>query len=623
MILLTVRYLLKNLNLSKLVMTMSVSCVRMYLSGVRADAFCAWDMGSQKPKERRRDMKNKIIVFTVAIVLIGIVAAVALGRPLLEKYSYSDERMDLEEYFGVQGDRAAIVLQDEIVEEQALMRDGICYFDIDTVHKYMNEIFYADIEENLLLYTDAVETTGTVIDGNTGIYTDAQGERDLGHAACFLENGVVYLAADYVKLFTNYSYEIFDQHVQVYTQWGERLNARIRKDTAVREKGGIKSPILRDMESGETVEILEKMDTWSKIKTSDSIIGYVENKRLEDESTVQETPVTDYTAPEYTGLGMDGKVSLGFHAIGATGGNATFYQMASEARGMNVIAPTWFSLNDELGNFRSFGEAGYVDTAHSTGLQVWGVLDNFNYRNETGDPVDEFKVLSSTSKRQKLVNGIVSAAVELGLDGVNIDFEQIDQKTGVHYVQFLREMSAACRRSGLVLSVDDYVPFHFNEHYRLDIQGEVADYVIIMGYDEHWHGSKEPGSVASIDYVTNGIAKTVSEVPARKVINALPLYTIVWTTNGTEVTDEYLTMNNLADFLSQVNAEPQWDETTCQNYLEWQSGEGLKQVWIEDAESIRVKLNVMSSNQIGGVAVWRLGYGTDIVWELINAYSAS
>ncbi|MCM1113730.1 MAG: glycosyl hydrolase family 18 protein [Muribaculum sp.] len=567
-------------------------------------------------------MKKKFLTVVIAVVLIGIVVLFAVGKPLLDKYSYSDERMDLDEYFGVSGERAAIILQDEQVKEQALVRDGICYFDLDTVHQYLNEIFYVDSAENLLLYTDAVETVYAVLDGNTGSYTTAQGEQNLGFPVSLVEDGTVYLAADYVKRFTNYSYEVFDRQVQVYTQWGERRTASVKKKTAVREKGGIKSPILRDMEAGETVEVLEQMETWSKIKTSDSIIGYVENKRLDSVNTVQETPVTDYQAPEYTGLPMEGKVSLGFHSIGGVGGNSTFYEMASDSKGMNVIAPTWFSLCDEWGNFRSFGEPGYVNMAHSAGLQVWGVLDNFNYRNETGTSVDEYAVLSVTSRRQKLVDEVTAAAVNLGLDGINVDFEQIASGTGVHYVQFLRELSVACRQSGLVLSVDNYVPFHFNEHYRLDIQGEIADYVIIMGYDEHWHGSGDPGSVASIDYVTNGITKTVSEVPAKKVINALPLYTIVWTTNGVNVTDEYLTLNNLAAFLNQVNAQPEWDEITCQNYLEWQSGDSLKQVWLEDAESVRVKLNVMSVNEIGGVAVWRLGYGTPEVWELINAYSS-
>lgn len=568
-------------------------------------------------------MKKKILVVLIALLLMGVLLVAVVGKPLLDKYSYSEEQMDLEKYFGVSGQMAAIILQDEMVAEQALIRDGKCYFALDTVHKYMNEVFYADVAENLLLYTDAVETTETVIEGNDGTYQNSQGTMNLGHPICLAEGDAIYLAADYVKLFTNYSYEMYDKHVQVYTQWGERNVAEIKKDTAIREKGGIKSLILRDLAKGEKVEVLEQMDNWSKVKTSDAFIGYVENKRMTEPVKENETPVTDYKAPEYTSLLMDKKVSLGFHSIGATIGNSTLYEMVSGSKGMNVIAPTWFSLCDEMGNFRSFAGKDYVDSAHSVGLQVWGVLDNFNYRNETKTPVDEYVVLSSTAKRQKLVNGITDTAVNLGLDGINIDFEQVASESGVHYVQFLRELSVKCRANGLVFSVDNYVPFHFNEHYRLDIQGQVADYVVIMGYDEHWHGSDEVGSVASIDYVTNGITKTASQVPSEKIINALPFYTIVWCTNGADVSDEYLTMNNTDAFLKQVGAEPVWDETTCQNYLEWQSASGLKQVWLEDADSIRVKLNVMTANDIGGVAVWRLGYGTQIAWELINAYSSS
>ena len=160
----------------------------------------------------------------------------------------------------------------------------------------------------------------------------------------------------------------------------------------------------------------------------------------------------------------------------------------------------------------------------------------------------------------------------------------------------------------------------FNDYYRLDIQGEVADYVIIMGYDEHWHGSKDPGSVASISYVSDGLDRTLQEVPANKVVNALPFYTILWKTEGTDVTDEYITMRNEADFMSKAGVSAEWDEVTCQNYAEWTSGSVNYQIWLEDAESIAVKLNMMTTKNIGGVAVWRLGYGTQAAWELINAY---
>ena len=377
------------------------------------------------------------------------------------------------------------------------------------------------------------------------------------------------------------------------------------------------------MEKGEVVELLEEMETWSKVKTSDSIIGYVENKRLTNRGTETEVPVTDYVAEEYTSISMQGKVSLGFHAIGGEGGNATLSDMLAEGKGINVIAPTWFSLTDNEGNFRSFANAQYVEQAHGSGLQVWGVWDNFNYKNETGAEVSSYEVLSSTTKRGKLVQSIVDTSTEYKLDGVNIDFEGLTEDSGIHYVQFLKELSVLCRSSGLILSVDNYVPFHFNNYYRLDIQGLVTDYVIIMGYDEHWHGSGDPGSVASINYVSNGLDKTLEQVPEEKVVNALPFYTILWKTDGTEVTDQYITLNNVGDYLARVNAVPEWDETTCQNYAEWESGGATYQIWVEDAESISVKLNVMNVKNLGGVAVWRLGYGTPEAWELIANYADS
>ena len=505
-----------------------------------------------------------------------------------------------------------------MVEEQALIKDGVCYFDLATVHKYLNEVFYADKTENLLLYATPTEVIRTTF-GETA-YTTAEGTQEAGYVISFADGDNGYVAADYVKLFTNYSYECYDRHVQVNTEWGTRQVAQLKKDTAVRLRGGVKSPILTQAVKGDTLEILEQMETWSKVKTADAVIGYVENKRLGEITEETETPVTDYHAPEYTSLTADSKICLGWHSIGGVAGNDTLYSMVSGTKGMNVIAPTWFSMTDENGAFRSFATAGYVTTAHQMGLQVWGVLDNFNYANENGISISTLNMLSSTTARQNLVKNVTDTAVGLGLDGINVDFEQLSSDCGPHYVEFLRELSIECRNKGLVLSIDNYVPFNFNDYYRLDIQGEVADYVIIMGYDEHWHGSKDPGSVASISYVSDGLDRTLQEVPANKVVNALPFYTILWKTEGTDVTDEYITMRNEADFMSKAGVSAEWDEVTCQNYAEWTSGSVNYQIWLEDAESIAVKLNMMTTKNIGGVAVWRLGYGTQAAWELINAY---
>lgn len=564
-------------------------------------------------------MKKRILPVIIAILLILVIAGGALGKVLLDKYSYSKEEADWNEFYQVsESDRSAIILQDEMVEEQALIRDDVCYFDLATVHKYMNEVFYADMTEKLLLYANPTEVIRTTF-GETS-YTTTEGTQDAGYVISFVEGDTVYVAADYVKLFTNYSYDCYDRHVQVYTEWGTRQVAQLKKDTAVRLRGGVKSPILTQAAKGDTLEILEQMETWSKVKTADSVIGYVENKRLGDITEETETPVTDYQEPEYTALTSDSKICLGWHSIGGAGGNDTLYSMVSGTKGMNVIAPTWFSLTDENGSIRNFGTANYVTTAHNMGLQVWGVVDNFNYANETGTAISTLNMLSSTTSRQNFVRNVTDAAVSLGLDGINVDFEQLSSDCGPHYVELIRELSIQCRNRGLVLSIANYVPFNFNDYYRLDIQGQVADYVIIMGYDEHWHGSKDPGSVASISYVSGGLDRTLQEVPANKVVNALPFYTILWKTEGTDVTDEYITMNNEADFMNRAGVTAEWDEETCQNYAEWTSGNATYQIWLEDAESIAVKLNMMATKNIGGVAVWRLGYGTQAAWELINAY---
>ena len=562
---------------------------------------------------------KRIIPVIVALLLIVIIGAVYFGEQIWDKYSYGKELADLDEYYKVTGDRVAIVLQDEMIEEQAVLKDGIVYFDLDTVHKYFNEGFYADYNEQKLLYTTAVDTT-TAVFGEKG-YSNGLNGAQMSHAVCYMDAGVLYVSAEYVRHFTNFEYLVYDRHLQVYTEWGIKNVMTVSHNTQVRTLGGIKSPILRQLEQGETVELLDQMENWSLVKTSDAVIGYVENKRLSNLSTEIETPVDDYVAPEYTSLSLEGKVSLGWHAIGGVGGNATLDEMISEGgKAINVIAPTWFSLSDNQGGFSSYGETSYVEKAHNNGLQVWGVWDNFNYASVSGTEVSTYQVLSVTTVRQQLVRDIVSKSLELGLDGVNIDFEGLTQDCGEHYVQFLRELSVACRESGLILSADNYVPFNFNEFYRLDIQGQILDYVIIMGYDEHWSGSGDPGSVASIGYVTNGIEKTLEKAPADKVVNALPFYMLLWRTEGTEVTDEVISVKNV---MQRITTDMIWDEETGQYYAEWQDGDVLYQIWVENEESIRVKLNVMSAHNIAGVAVWRIGFGSTGAWELVRNYSGS
>jgi len=563
-------------------------------------------------------MKKVIPVF-VAIVLIFLVIAVSLGMKLVEKYSYSKERADLDEYFALSGEEeTAIVLQDEILKEKALFLDGIYYFSIDTVHSYFNTRFYEDIREELLLYTtpDSIYRAGI---GSTEFARNGEAQ-DVGYIIARYEKGSLYIAAEYVKKFTNFSYETFEEprRMQVYTQWGEQKLAEVSKDTQIRYQGGIKSDILLDAEKGRQVIVLEEMDTWTKVK-SDGIIGYVENKRLGGIHTETLEAVTDYEEPVYTNIAKDYKINMAWHQVTRPEANSTLSEVVARTQGLNTISPTWFSLNDSEGNFRNISSVDYVAQAHQMGLEVWGVVDNFNA--EGFQTIEEsYNVLSSTTKRTHLIEGLMQAAGACGLDGINVDFEQLSEETGEHFVQFIRELSIACRANGLVLSVDNYVPVGNTGFYDREEQGIVADYVIIMGYDEHWSGGGVAGSVASIDFVEKGIQLTMEEVPSEKIINAIPFYTRVWKSSGGQVSSEALGMDSAERFLAEHGAVAAWDETTCQNYAEFEEDGVFYQVWLEDEQSIEVKLNVMANYDLAGVGAWKLGFERPSVWNVIDNY---
>lgn len=562
-------------------------------------------------------MKKKIIPIVIAIVLIIIIGGVTFGSRILEKYSYSKERADLNAYYGITGSQeAAIVLQDEIVEEKGRISDGICYLDIATIHKYLNDRFYVDGGEGLLLYTLPEDIVRNSI--GSSVKETAQGSEELGYTAAIWEGDTLYVALDYIKQYTNFSYQLFTDpyRIQLTTEWPSYEVASISKNTQVRVKGGVKSEILTDVQKGDQVSVLEQMETWSKVKTADSVIGYVENKRLTGIRSEQPIPVTDYQEPEYTSLTRDHKINLGWHVVASAGGNDTFNSVTANAGNLNVISPTWFKLCDNEGGYTSFASADYVQKAHDRGLEVWALIENIEYK----DSISMYEILSSTTTRQKLIDSLMNDLITYGIDGINVDFEQLSMDCGEHFVEFIRELSVACRKNGKVLSVDNYVPRDFNDYYDRKEQGIVADYVIVMGYDEHYAGSKEAGSVASIDYVEDGIAQTVKEVPAEKVINAIPFYTRIWETSGDGISSQAVDMTTAEQFISNHGITVEWDETTCQNYGEYTSGDSRYQVWLEDADSIKVKLNVMENYGIGGVAEWRLGFEKPEIWDVIGEY---
>ena len=564
-------------------------------------------------------MKKKAAPVLAIVLLIVIVAGIGFLTRVIKKYTPSSEFMSSQEYFGLDHEgEAAIVAGSEILPYKGKILNEVAYVDYQAVKEVLNDYFYWDSENNTMLYT--MPTDVVQIPAGSNSYTADGKTQSLNYNIVLIDGTETYIALDFVKQYTDISYETFHDpdRIVINNEWGDMTVASIRKAGKVRNLGGIKSPILREVEKNEVVRILEPMEDWTKILTQDGYIGYIKNDRLVKERT--ETRISDFVAPEYTNIQKDYKINLVWHQTTSMDANYNIIYDIANVKKVNTISPTWFSIASNDGTLDSLALADYVDTAHSNHMEVWPLVDNFS------ENIDFTAVMNSTSARNKIENQLIAAAIEYSFDGINVDFENISEDAADGYIQFMRELSVMCRKNGIVLSVDVPVPMDFTAHYNRKALGEVCDYLMIMGYDEHYDGSEEAGTVASLSFEEEGIQNTLQEVAAEKVVSGIPFYTRLWCTTTNEdgtttVTSEAMGMNQAQQTLENNQVEASWDETTGQNYAQFngESGE-LYQIWLEDTKSLTRKLELIKNYDLGGVAEWKLGLEDDSVWDLIAKY---
>ena len=544
-------------------------------------------------------MNKKYKPVIAVAVLVILVAILGIVTHVVMKYIPSSEKMDLNEYYGEMADgEIALVIGTEKMEERGLVDGDRVYLPLDVVNTYLNQRYYWDSANQQILYATPSELTSASASSEAG-------------DKVWVKDDKVYLNLTYVQEFTDLDAYITKDPYRIAIQYKFKnvKTVTVKKNTSIRYRGGIKSAILTSVKKGTKLRLIEEMENWDQVATDDGYIGYIDKKKVgEAEKTKFER---SFNREQYSYLTMDSKVNMVWHQVTSTDANAYFADATANMTGVNVISPTWFYLTDTSGNIASIASADYVSQAHEKGLQVWGLIDNFTQE------VSTTETLSSTAARQNIISQLIQAAQDVGMDGINVDFESLSEDVGTHFLEFLRELSIECHKNNLVLSVDNPVPEDFTSHYDRAEQGRVVDYVIIMGYDEHYVGS-EAGSVASLPWVEQGIQDTLDEVPAERVINAIPFYTRLWRTTGGNVTSEAIGMDQAQQTIADNNVETYWDKTTSQNYGKYDIDNSTYQIWIEDAQSVAEKVKLVSKYDLAGVSAWKLGFENSGIWKVIS-----
>ncbi|MDO4939053.1 MAG: glycosyl hydrolase family 18 protein [Lachnospiraceae bacterium] len=544
-------------------------------------------------------MKKLITVFVVLV----LIAACVLGFFSYERKREDKSNTDIisqTDLFDVNGDEVAIIYDYSLQGSKGISKSGEAYIPISWINDYINNKFYWDSSIDAIIYTlpDDIE------------YFRLSDESGASVPRFISQNGEIYLSLEFVASRSSIYFMEYlnDQANRVYINDSRDTyeTASVTRDTMLRTGQSDLQRGITELNDNDIVTVIKDDENgWSRVLTSTGFPGYIETECLGDRKSNE--PVISYSSPVYSHILMDEEIVLVWQQLESQSSNDTLPQLLDRTEGVNVVSPTWFFVLDDKGTIKSLASHDYVNYAHENNIKVWALVNNFSTNVHSTD------LLSSSSARQNLINQMISKAREYEIDGINVDFENLEENCASHFIEFIRELSVSCRKEGLVLSVDNPNMQPFNIFYGRGDQAECVDYVINMGYDEHYAGG-DAGSVASLPFVDEGLQGCLSEVPAGQLINGIPFYTRIWNIDNGDVSSQAVGLDTAAKWIKDNHVDLSWDDELGQNYGQYRD----HFIWMEDNDSLKAKIDLGRSYNLAGIAAWKLGMESRETWEVFK-----
>ena len=485
---------------------------------------------------------------------------------------------------------------------------------MDDMKNFFDKYIYVEDEINEIVttYDDKIASIG--FDSNK-LTLNGSTKKISAHA--IKENDVVYLPLS--EMLDVYNIEIENiedtKIITIDSLDRKQIKAETKSKISVKSSGKIFSKTVDKIQKGETVIVIDNEAVsagtgWSKIRTQNGKIGYVQTNKLTDFTTMRESK-------EETKQ-ITGKVNMFWDYYSQ-------YVKAPDRNGqtvdgVNVVSPSFFYLDKNDGTLKeNVGDAGiaYIEWAHSNGYKVWPMISNA----EAGIKVTS-TILNSYTKRQELIQSIVEKCAQYDIDGINVDFENMYEADKDKYSRFIIELVPRMLEMGIVTSVDVTAPDgdpNWSLCFDRNVLGDVADYLVFMAYDQYGTSSTKPGTTAGLNWVETSLKKIIEydEVDTEKLILGMPFYTRQWTidANG-EIKDRSVV--SMMNIKIPNNVEKQWDDTLKQYYIEYASGKNTIKMWIEDGTSIKEKVSLVTKYNLGGTSCWRKDMETSNIWTIIK-----
>ena len=574
-------------------------------------------------------MNKKVLVGLAVVIIVGLLAAagIIIYDKIAEKYRESDVKTELTAYYNVPEGEAMIIFDEKVYDKNALYSNGEHYLDLPTVMEKYALLFLWSAEENRLYYTTAskayILTPGEKVMTLNG--KAVENEIPL----VILKDGTPYVSMSFLSTCCNITYRTYNNPERVLITYSkdEYLCATVKAETSIRVGQDIKSDYLERLPSGAVVRVIEgggiQQNGFIKVMSEDGVRGYILVERLDWDNRFNEAPSFNaFDAEEYRHFKSDEKIFLSWQLVYSKGHIDEMLASLDNNPEVNVVSPTWLFMSGADGELTSYVDSDYVAAAHDRGVKVWALLKNDVIDGVFDGAEDSHRVFSSYEARKKLIENAVAEVKKCGADGINIDIEMLNVETGVYFVQFLKELYIKSRENGIVISVDNYIPEHYNAFYNIPEQSKVADYIVIMGYDEHYTGS-DAGSVSSLSWFTYAADITLKKCPAEQIIMGVPFYTRLWKeeTQGDVIKtySETMDLRQQATFLKKLDMEPEWLEEAGQNYYEYEQDGFTYKLWEENKKSLTLKAIAIGERNMAGAAGWMMGGETEGLWSAIKS----
>ena len=549
--------------------------------------------------EKKKKIITRTLIIILAIIVLATIALIANDYIILD----SNKTTNLI----INNRNVTSNLKNEI-----MIKDNMIYLSKQDIANFFDKYIYEEEETNQIITTYDKKIAEIGFEENT-ININGSDKTIRAHAE--KENEIIYLPIS--EMTEVYGIEIeYLPDTKVVTMDStdrEQKKAILSSDVAVKSSTNFIAKTVDRVKKGDDVIVISSENGNSRIRTKNGKIGYVKSNKLTNEITVREDMEEEKQ--------VTGKINLTWDY---------FSQYASAPdrsgqtiEGVNVVSPSFFYIDEEGDLRENVGEEGenYIEWAHNNGYKVWPMISNAEAATESLDITSN--IMNSYEKRKELIEDIVNACVKYKIDGINVDFENMKQEDKDMYSRFIIELTPRLKEMGLVTSVDVTAPdggetwsLCFDRH----VIGDVADYIVFMAYDQYGVSSTKAGTTAGYNWVELSLNKFLQteEIEPEKIILAIPLYTRVWTTDSNgKVTSKTVAMKDVNEVIPE-GTNKTWDDELKQNYVEYTEGGNKKQIWIEDIESLKAKVSLITQNKLAGVASWQKGMETEEVWKMLK-----